>query len=323
MRKLEREGRYWGDLGMIREIRTGSLIEQRVWDDITGRELDWGGVVAARAEEMVEFTKHGVYEKVPIEECIAKTGKKPLKVRWVDINKGDDVTPEYRSRLVAKEIKIDKRWDLFAATPPLEAKKMLFSMAVTEGIGYVEGKRKEGMKLDFIDVRRAYFHADAIREVYVELCDEDWEEGMCGRLVKSMYGTRDAAFNWETAYSEFMEEGGFKRGRASPCVFHHPERNIKGVIHGDDFTMLGYEKDLDWFRKHMEERFEIKLKASLGLEEKDDKYVRILNRVVEWDQEGITYEADQRHAEIIIREMGLSGSKKGLSVPCSREGKDN
>ncbi len=49
---------------------------------------------------------------------------------------GDKVHPEYRSRLVAKEIKVNKREDLFAATPPLEAKKLLFSMAVTKGIGY-------------------------------------------------------------------------------------------------------------------------------------------------------------------------------------------
>jgi hypothetical protein len=205
MDRLNKESEHWGKLGEIRELKMGRYKQRRVWDDITGRELDWSGVVAARAEEMVEFTKHGVYEKVPISECIQRTGKKPLKVRWVDINKGDDVTPEYRSRLVAKEIKVDKRWDLFAATPPLEAKKMLFSMAVTEGIGYEKGNKSKGMKLDFIDVRRAYFHADAIREVYVELIDEDWEEGMCGRLVKSMYGTRDAAFNWETAYSELME----------------------------------------------------------------------------------------------------------------------
>ena len=27
--------------------------------------------------------------------------------------------------------------DMFAATPPLEVKKMLFSLAVTEGIGFV------------------------------------------------------------------------------------------------------------------------------------------------------------------------------------------
>ena len=30
------------------------------------------------------------------------------------------------------------------------------------------------------------------------------EEGMCGRLEKSMYGTRDAAQNWEEHYAETM-----------------------------------------------------------------------------------------------------------------------
>ena len=50
------------------------------------------------------------------------------------MNKGDISNPEYRSRLVAKEIKKDKRQDLFAATPPLECKKLLFSMAVTKGM---------------------------------------------------------------------------------------------------------------------------------------------------------------------------------------------
>ena len=88
---------------------------------------------------------------------------------------------------MAKEIKMDKRTDLFAATPPLEAKKMLFSMAVTEGIGYQKDNPKEGMKIDFIDISRAYFQADAIRDMYVQLPDEDWEEGLCGKLLKSMY----------------------------------------------------------------------------------------------------------------------------------------
>ncbi len=37
------------------------------------------------------------------------------------------MNPECRARLVAKEIKRDARDDLFAATPPLEAKKLLFS----------------------------------------------------------------------------------------------------------------------------------------------------------------------------------------------------
>ena len=49
--------------------------------------------------------------------------------------------------LVAQEIKRDRREDLFAATPPLEAKKMLFSLVVTEGIGYQAGCKERGMKL--------------------------------------------------------------------------------------------------------------------------------------------------------------------------------
>ena len=206
---------------------------------------------------------------------------------------------------MAKEIKVDKREDLFAATPPLEAKKMLFSWAVTEGIGFKKGHRKEGMKLDFIYVRRAYFHANAQREVYVQLPEEDYEEGMCVMLVKAMYGTRDAAQNWEVAYIEFMESAGFVKGIASPCVFYNSQRNIRSVIHGDDFTMLGSEEDLDWFRVKIEERFEVKIRGRLGPSEGDGKSIRILNRVVEWTNSGISYEADQRHAEIIVKQLGL------------------
>lgn len=192
-----------------------------------------------------------------------------------------------------------KREDLFAATPPLEANKTLFSLAVTEGRGYKRGMKKKGKKLDFIDVRRAYFHAWARREVYVDLPEEDYEPGMCGMLVKAMYGTRDAAQNWEYAYIEFMEGIGFVRGRATPCAFWHEGRDVRVVVHGDDFTVLGDEEQLDWFRTKIAERFEVKFRARLGPGERDDKTVRILNRIVTWTEEGIEYEADQRHAEII------------------------
>ena len=47
---------------------------------------------------------------------------------------------------MAKEIKTDERLDLFAATPPLEAKKSLFRFAVTEGIGFESKTREEERK---------------------------------------------------------------------------------------------------------------------------------------------------------------------------------
>ena len=52
----------------------------------------------------------------------------------------------------------------------------------------------------FIDVNRAYFYAKAKNNIFVKLPDGDAEPGMCGRLLKSMYGTRDAASNWEDCY---------------------------------------------------------------------------------------------------------------------------
>ena len=94
---------------------------------------------------------------------------------------------------MAQEIKKDKREDVFAPTPPLEAKKLLFAAAVTEGVGFVTGDKLNGMKIDFIYVRRAYFYANAVRDVYVELGPERATPGMCGRLNKALYGTRDAA----------------------------------------------------------------------------------------------------------------------------------
>ena len=79
--------------------------------------------------------------------------------------------------------------------------------------------------MDCIDDRRAYFHAEARRQVFVELCEEDAVKGMCGELVKAMYGTRDAAQNWEATYVKFMNDIGFFSGRATPCVFFHEEKS--------------------------------------------------------------------------------------------------
>eukprot|EP00973_Karenia_brevis_P077267 10732734-Karenia_brevis.AAC.1 len=45
----------------------------------------------------------------------------------------------------------------------------------------------------------------------------------------------------------------------------------------------------------MESWFEIKVRAVLGPEPKDDKAVTILGRIVRWNDEGIDYEADPKH----------------------------
>ena len=105
--------------------------------------------------------------------------------------------PNIRSRfVVAREIAHERGTSMFAAIPPLETNKLLYSLATTEGVGYNEGDRSGGMCLMFIDVKRAFFNAHAKRSVYVQFPPEDNEEGKRGRLLKSLYGTRDAARNF-------------------------------------------------------------------------------------------------------------------------------
>ena len=284
-------------------------------DDMSGQTLDTGLVIEARKEQMNKYMQHNAYDKVPIEEAWKISGKGPIGSRWIDINKGDDEKPEYRSRLVAKEINRSPSDDMFAATPPPEAKKMLFSMAVTEFANNRAVKFRGVQKLLFIDVKRAYFYAPARRPVFVQLPDEDYEEGQCGRLEVSMYGTRDAAANWEAEYTGMLMAEGFAPGLATPCAFYNVEHDVRCVVHGDDFTFLGTDSSLDWIQTRIQEHYEVKIRGRLGPHPKDDKVIRILNRIVEWTQDGVCYECDQRHAEIIVNEVGLGDSKATVTTP--------
>ena len=65
------------------------------------------------------------------------------------------------------------------------------------------------------DVKKAYFYAPATRRVFVALPQEDklaGKEDMCALLMRSLYGTRDAAYNWTQAYTTALcEKLGFEK----------------------------------------------------------------------------------------------------------------
>ena len=274
----------------------------QAFDDTSGEALIPGMVKKARLEEMEYFRSMKVYEKVPIAECLSATGHKPIGVRWVDINKGDTANPNYRSRLVAKEFRgNDDRPEWYAATPPSECLKiMLHRMA---------SNRK--YKLLYADVSRAYFYAPTSRPVYVQLPEEDREPGdenMCGKLRVSMYGTRDAAMNWATEYGETLKKAGFVQGKTSPCLFFHEAKNVAIMVHGDDFVAVGDPANLASTEAALREKYKIKTET-LGSAEKDVKEVRILNKIVRVTDDGVELEADPRHAELVVRELGLEGCK--------------
>merc|ERR1711994_1003954 len=136
------------------------------------KELDWA---------------HGIklYDKVPRQHAIDKRIK-PITVRSVDVNKGDDDNMNVRSRLVGRELKAKTKealiaHELFSAMPPWEMIKILLGLLVTDDI---PGCPDELM-LGIYDISRAHFMPKAERELYIEIPKEDLNDDdgdVVGRL---------------------------------------------------------------------------------------------------------------------------------------------
>ena len=78
-------------------------------DDMSKQVLKDSLVQEARAKELLYFNSKGVWGKRPRSEAFQKIGRPPITVRWVDVNKGDELKPKYRSRLVARQPKLPTR----------------------------------------------------------------------------------------------------------------------------------------------------------------------------------------------------------------------
>jgi hypothetical protein len=89
---------------------------ERYVDDITGQPLPSELCKKARAKELEYFREKEVWTIRKVNEALRRTGRPQITVRWVEVNKGDDLNPKIRSRLVARDQDEGRRGDLCADT---------------------------------------------------------------------------------------------------------------------------------------------------------------------------------------------------------------
>ena len=135
-----------------------------------------------------------------------------------------------------------------------------------------------------------------------------------------MYGTRDAAANWEREIRRLMvEELGFTQGRATPCNFYHESRGLRVTVHGDDFETLGHLEELQWFETELEKRWLVEKRGIFGPPGTKGtvQSMRHLNRLLAWDSRGITWESDPRHVDLILAEVPVTSCR--VTTPLVKE----
>jgi hypothetical protein len=125
-----------GELSAFERKGAGPVSDQPNFceDDVHGTALQAALVRQAREEELTWVRKEGIYIKVPLWQCYERAVEATLDTRWIDANKGDDDKPNYRSRIVVREIIARKKLaeqlpgvQLISATPPLKAFFLLVS----------------------------------------------------------------------------------------------------------------------------------------------------------------------------------------------------
>ena len=216
---------------------------ERFIDDITGQPLNPKLCWSARRMEIDNFRSKGVWDMRRVQEAWSRTGRPLISVRRAEVNNDDDEHPNYRSRLVAREIRMAGEDSIRASIPPLEFLRMVLSYAVTDlpdkPRTFRVPKSPHRCQVLALDISQVYFNAVTRDDepTCVELPPEVGAAAVtCALLKRHMYGTQRADDGWQSEYSGTLRGLGFALGAASACVFRHKERQLVCSVHGDDFT---------------------------------------------------------------------------------------
>ena len=293
----------------------------KFYGDVTAEMLPGHLLRAARQEEIKFLNTFPVYKKVPPTNA---KGKERVSVRWCDVNKGDSNNMGVRSRLVGRESwwKDPFMQGTFASTPPLESLRYVLHWVQT-------CRRRYGRKLDItllvLDVSPAHFRPPAVREPHITLPEEDATPAMVGQLLRTLYGTRDAAHEWDAFAKKNIAAVEYHVGLSSPCIYVTNTEPSLGWRHGDDILFAGEEKVVDEIFDKLKCEMVLTKRANLEFAENDDKHCTILHRLIDFkmNENGHTIlcAQDPGHVELLLEHVELDGTNvKGVGTPGEKSG---
>ena len=63
---------------------------------------------------------------------------------------------------------------------------------------------------------------------------------------------------WQECVAKHLVSVEFRRGRSNPCVYYSRKKNLRTLVHGDDYAIVGSLEGVKWIQKELESAFEMK-----------------------------------------------------------------
>ena len=196
------------------------------WMTEDGEVLPDDLVYAGMEKERASLRKFQVYETVAAEEVSKHPDAKVIRSRWVLRRKEGGV----KARLVVCEVNYGSWQECFAATPTTVGRLLMF---------------RETLQRDWLlvcaDVATAFLHASLPADSHIYIIppqtEDDYKTGELWRLIKALYGLRQAPRLFQEWLALALMEIGFRRLRSdAQCYVKHPWQALL-TVHADDILL--------------------------------------------------------------------------------------
>nr|GFB38600.1 zinc finger, CCHC-type [Tanacetum cinerariifolium] len=167
---------------------------------------------------------------------------------------------KYKARLVAKGYVQEQGIDfdeVFAPVARIETVRLILALAAYHG-----------WQVHHLDVKSAFLHGDLKEEVYVTQPEGFVQQGNTGKvynLIKALYGLRQAPRAWNVKLDQTLKSLDFKKCNLEQAVYTRRSKTSTLIVgvYVDDLIITGTpRKEIDAFKSHMKDRFEM---SDLGL----------------------------------------------------------
>nr|GFA35690.1 zinc finger, CCHC-type [Tanacetum cinerariifolium] len=195
-------------------------------------------------------------------------GCKPLGYKWIFKRKMkvDGTVDRFKARLVIQGFRQKERIDYFDTYAPVARITTIRFLLALAAI--------HNLVIHQMDVKTAFLNGDLDKEVYMKQPEgfimPGNEHKVC-KLVKSLYGQKQAPKQWHQKFDEVVLSSGFHLNQSDKCVYNKFDDSGKGVIiclYVDDMLIFCTDQiQVDKTKKFMSSRFSIKdmVKASVIL----------------------------------------------------------